>query len=131
MSFDLFGPATINDIRVGYISTTRGYVQNVSRYDANVYAQLNPGTQFIIQNRDLIRYGNINQVNQLAVQDTVPGVTPNSGCDDASGNTFGLDIYNPDGSIKDDAVIAATSGNPINGGVNLGPPRVYINGGGG
>ena len=127
MSFDLFGPATINDIRVGYISTTRGYVQNVSRYDANVYAQLNPGTQFIIQNRDLIRYGNINQVNQLAVQDTVPGVTPNNGCDDASGNTFGLDIYNPDGSIKDDAVIAATSGTPV----NVGPPRVYINGGGG
>ena len=41
------------------------------------------------------------------------------GCEDSSKNTFGLDIYNPDGSLKPDA-----TGTP-------GVPRVYINGGGG
>jgi hypothetical protein len=47
MSFDLFGPATKCDIRVGYISTDRGFVDNVGLYDANHYAKLNPGTQFL------------------------------------------------------------------------------------
>ena len=62
MSFNLFGPATICDIKVGYISTDRGYVDGISRYEANQYAALNPGTQFIFKNRDLIRYLNINEV---------------------------------------------------------------------
>ena len=119
MSFNLFGPATICDIKVGYISTDRGYVDGVNRYDANKYAQLNPGTQFIFKNRDLIRYLNINEVNELTPDDLLPKTIPTSGCDDSSKNTFGLDIYNPDGSLKPDA-----TGTP-------GVPRVYINGGGG
>ncbi len=119
MSFNLFGPATICDIKVGYISTNRGYVDGVSRYDANKYAQLNPGTQFIFKNRDLIRYLNINEVNDLTTDDLLPKTIPTSGCEDSSKNTFGLDIYNPDGSLKPDA-----TGTP-------GVPRVYINGGGG
>jgi len=118
MSFNLFGPATICDIKVGYISTNRGYVDGVSRYDANKYAQLNPGTQFIFKNRDLIRYLNINEVNDLTTDDLLPKTIPTSGCEDSSKNTFGLDIYNPDGSLKPDA-----TGTP-------GVPRVYINGGG-
>ena len=119
MSFNLFGPATICDIKVGYISTDRGYVEGVSRYEANQYAALNPGTQFIFKNRDLIRYLNINEVNQLTPDDLLPNRIPTNGCDQESVNTFGLDIYNPDGSLKQDA-----TGTP-------GSPRVYINGGGG
>lgn len=119
MSFNLFGPATICDIKVGYISTDRGYVDGVSRYEANQYAQLNPGTQFIFKNRDLIRYLSINEVNKLTTEDLLPKTIPTSGCEDSSKNTFGLDIYNPDGSFKEDA-----TGTP-------GVPRVYINGGGG
>ena len=119
MSFNLFGPATICDIKVGYISTDRGYVDGVSRYEANQYAQLNPGTQFIFKNRDKIRYLNINEVNRLSVDDLLPNTIPTSGCDDSSKNTFGLDIYNADGSFKEDA-----KGTP-------GVPRIYINGGGG
>ena len=69
MSFNLFGPATVNDIKVGYISTTRGYVDGVSRYEANVYAQLNPGTQFILKIEIWIRYLNINEVNALTSED--------------------------------------------------------------
>ena len=40
MGFDLFGPAKTSDIRVGYISTDRGYVPNVSICEANRYAKL-------------------------------------------------------------------------------------------
>ena len=119
MSFNLFGSATICDIKVGYISTDRGYVEGVSRYDANVYASLNPGTQFIVKNRDLIRYLNINEVNALTPDDLLPSKIPTTVCDQESANTFGLDIYNPDGSLKPDA-----TGTPQ-------PPRIYINGGGG
>ena len=67
--FDLFGPASTSDIRVGYISTDRGYVSNVSVCQANSYAKLNPGTTFIIKTREKIEYKNINEVNALTVND--------------------------------------------------------------
>jgi len=62
---NLFGPSDKNDIRVGYISTTRGYVTGVGVNDANIYAKSDPGTRFILQNRDYIKYLNINEVNKL------------------------------------------------------------------
>ena len=62
---NLFGPSDKNDIRVGYISTTRGYVTGVGVNDANIYAKSDPGTKFILQNRDYIKYLNINEVNKL------------------------------------------------------------------
>ncbi len=48
-TFNIFGPSSRCDIRVGYISTTRGYVDNLSVYDANKHAQLDPGTTFILK----------------------------------------------------------------------------------
>jgi hypothetical protein len=69
MSFNLFGPTTKNDIRVGYISTERGYVDSVSICEANDYAKKNPGTVFILRNRNIIRYLNINEVNDLTEED--------------------------------------------------------------
>mgnify|MGYP003313676484 FL=1 len=62
---NLFGASTKNDIKVGYISTTRGYVTGVGINDANKHAKKDPGTTFIIQNRDYINYLNINDVNAL------------------------------------------------------------------
>ena len=62
---NLFGPSTEDDIKVGYISTTRGYVTGVGVNDANIYAKKDPGTTFILQNRDYIKYLNINEVNAL------------------------------------------------------------------
>ena len=56
MGFNLFGPATKCDIRVGYISTDRGFVDGINIYEANSHAQLNPGTQFIFRNRDKVQY---------------------------------------------------------------------------
>ena len=66
-TFNLFGPISNNDIKVGYISTDRGYQEGVSVCDANEYAKLNPGTTFIFRpNRKKVEFLNINQVNELA-----------------------------------------------------------------
>ncbi len=64
-SFNIFGPATKNDIRLGYIDPDRGYITNVSILEANRYAALNPGSIFILENRDVTRYITINEVNAL------------------------------------------------------------------
>jgi len=101
MSFNLFGPADKCDIRVGYISTTRGYVDGVNRYEANKYAKLNPGTQFILRRRDKIQFMNINEVNKLEPKDLLPENSA-GGSEGCSGIT-GLDIYDDGGGIRSDA----------------------------
>ena len=88
MSFDLFGPATKCDIRVGYISTDRGFVDRVGVHDANQYAKLNPGTIFIFRNREKVQYLNINQVNRLQPSDMLP--VKNAGEGGACGGIVGL-----------------------------------------
>ena len=65
MSFNIFGPATKKDIRVGYIDPDIGYVENISILEANKYAALNPGTMFILKTRDATRYLTLNEVNAL------------------------------------------------------------------
>tara|TARA_R100001594_G_scaffold82215_1_gene116696 strand:+ start:10005 stop:14081 length:4077 start_codon:yes stop_codon:yes gene_type:complete len=67
--FNIFGPSTKCDVKVGYISTDRGYISGVGIHDANVYAKKNPGTTFIFQTRENIRYLNINEVNKLNADD--------------------------------------------------------------
>jgi len=66
MTFDLFGAASKDDIRVGYIDPTLGYVGEVTICEANDYAQKNPGTTFVFRNGDNnLEYLNVNEVNQL------------------------------------------------------------------
>ena len=62
--FDIFASnEDANDsVRVGYIHPRRGYISGLTVYEANKYAETNPGTQFIIANRDQIRYININEI---------------------------------------------------------------------
>ena len=74
MSFNIFWPATKDSIRVGYISTDRGFVEGVSICEANDYAKLNPGTQFVFRNRKYIKYLNINEVNKLTANDLLVGI---------------------------------------------------------
>jgi hypothetical protein len=74
MSFNIFGPATTDNIKVGYISTDRGFVEGLSISEANEYAKLNPETQFIFKNRKYIKFLNINQVNELTPNDLVVGI---------------------------------------------------------
>ncbi len=108
--FNLFGPPRTSDIRVGYISTDRGYVPNVSICEANSYAKLNPGTTFIIKNRKRIEYKNINEVNRLQPKDVfveapAQGQPLDEGSKDACG---GINLEKP-----------------------YGPPRAEFYGGGG
>ena len=79
MSFDLFGKTQKRDIRVGYISTDRGYVRGITILEANKYAFKNPGTVFILQTRDNTRYLNINEVNNLTAEDIIPSNTSGEG----------------------------------------------------
>lgn len=67
--FDIFGPNIKDGIKVGYISPERGYIEGLSICEANDYAKLNPGTQFIFKTRDRIDYLNINEVNKLTADD--------------------------------------------------------------
>ena len=64
-TFNVFGATTKKDIRVGYIDSKKGLVEGVTICDANSYAKLNPGTQFIFRNRQEIQYLNINELNAL------------------------------------------------------------------
>ena len=69
MSFNIFDFPKNSDVNVGYIDPTLGYVSGVSICDANEYARKNPGTTFIFETRDGIRYLNINEVNKLTPKD--------------------------------------------------------------
>ena len=57
---------SFDNIKVGYISETDGYIQNVSIADANAYAELNPDTEFIfIDGDEKVRFLTIGEVNAL------------------------------------------------------------------
>ena len=74
-------------VRVGYIDPKRGYISGLTVYEANKFAERNPGTQFIIANRDKVRYININEVNRLKNSDTLPKHRP-SGLVDRNSDEF-------------------------------------------
>ena len=134
-SFNIFGPATKKDIRVGYVDPDRGYVQNVSILEANKYAALNPGTVFILYNRDKTRYLTINEVNALTpdvlevdgnVCEGIQGLKPNErppftapfgsgGTGDGTGTTGGTDAQLTGSGAYDDGCRG----------------RLYLSGGGG
>ena len=57
---------SFDNIKVGYISETDGYVKGVSIADANAYAELNPETEFIfIDGDEKVRFLTISEVNAL------------------------------------------------------------------
>ena len=57
---------SFDNIKVGYISETDGYIKDVSIADANAYAELNPDTEFIfIDGDEKVRFLTINEVNAL------------------------------------------------------------------
>ena len=65
-SFNLFGSISKDEIRVGYISTTRGYITGVDICAANAHAKQNPGETFIYKpDRKTVKFLNINGVNEL------------------------------------------------------------------
>ena len=76
--FDIFAnDENANDgIRVGYIDSKRGYISGLSVYEANKYAERNPGTQFILATRDEVKYLNITGVNKLTNKSIIPKNSP-------------------------------------------------------
>ena len=125
MSFDLFGPATKCDIRVGYISTDRGFVDDVGIHAANKYAQLNPGTTFIFRNREKVQYLNINEVNRLQPSDMLPKA--NAGDGGGCTGIVGLNVEGDTSKGIDGNVITLKSGVKL----NKDTTRVDFYGGGG
>ena len=61
-----------SNIRVGYIDKKLGYVNNVSIKEAKRVAKDDPGKTFILENRDGVRYLNINEVIDLKLKDVKP-----------------------------------------------------------
>jgi len=71
-TFNLLGAATKDDIKVGYIDPTLGYVTGIGVCQANEYAKKNPGTVFIFKNGNGdLKYLRINEVNRLTPKDIV------------------------------------------------------------
>jgi len=57
---------SFDNIKVGYISETEGYIRDISIADANAYAELNPETEFIfIDGDEKVRFLTISEVNAL------------------------------------------------------------------
>ena len=57
---------SFDNIKVGYISETEGYVRDISIADANAYAELNPETEFIfIDGDEKVKFLTISEVNAL------------------------------------------------------------------
>ena len=87
-TLNIFTAPTKDDIRVGYISTDRGFVGGITICEANTYAKANPGTVFILRNRENIKYIGINEVNQLTpndidvVADDCGGIKVDKTCND-------------------------------------------------
>ena len=141
MSFNLFGAASNNDIRVGYIDPERGYVRDVTISEANQYAALNPGHTFILETRDKTRYLTINQVNALTPADILPSSSA------ATGTCGGVEGLRPDDFNLDDGEVPVSYGGGANGGgprggtggpgatnnsfIRANPARIKITGGGG
>ena len=86
-------PTSFSNIKVGYISETDGYIQNVSISDANVYAESNPNTEFIfIDGDEKVRYLTIDEVNGLTPKNLLrsdPCITGDQPCGPPSLKFFG------------------------------------------
>ena len=106
MSFNIFDYPRNTDITVGYVDPNQGYVTGVSICDANEYAKKNPGTTFIFENRNGIRYLNINEVNQLTPKDLASSAETCTGVEVEGNPDPPQSIFRGGGGI-------GASGNPV------------------
>ena len=117
-TFNIFGAATRDDIHVGYISTDRGMVSNVSICEANELAKKDPGMLFIFRDREKIQYININKVNELTVNDLLEDVGEECGI--ISGGNDEVGVASVKGITVDDTQIVCTPEVQVFGGGGLG-----------
>ena len=84
---------SINNIHVGWVQGTQGYVKHKTVEDANAYEAKNPGTQFIFVDGDRkVHFLTIDEVNKLTVRDLLrkePCVTRQLPCPPPTLNFFG------------------------------------------
>ncbi len=118
---DIFGAPSKEGIDVGYISSDRGYVTNVTICEANEYAKSNPGTVFIVKNRDWVKYLSINEVNELEPKDLLP--------DDW--DKCSLNVDPKEVNVSSTGIVTTTSGIRIEGEVDSCVTKVAFYGGGG
>ena len=111
--FTFTAPNTKCNITVGYISSERGLVDGVGLYEANQYAKLNPGTQFIFRNRDFVKYLNINEVNKLNPDSLLPNKRSAAG---SCSGIVGLNLEGDSTKSVDDALGLGEDGIPFTGG---------------
>ena len=127
-TFNIFSPPTKEGIDVGYISSDRGYIQNVTICEANEYAKSNPGTVFIVRNREVVKYLGINEVNTLNPEDLIP----QGAVDDCAGYQ---EYEDPDNTTSINSVIPKPLVGPTGIDVFHNPnpckPTVHFYGGGG
>ena len=127
-TFNIFDSPTKEGIDVGYISSDRGYVQNVTICEANEYAKSNPGTVFIVRNREFVKYLGINSVNTLNPQDLIP----QGAVDECAGYQ---EYEDPDNTSSTNSVIPKPPVGPTGIDVFHNPnpckPTVHFYGGGG
>ena len=117
-TFNIFGAATRDDIQVGYISTERGMVSNVSICEANELAKKDPGMLFIFRDREKIQYININKVNELTVNDLLEDVGDECGI--VSGGNDEVGVASVKGISVDDTQIVCKPEVQVFGGGGLG-----------
>ena len=84
---------SINNIHVGWVQGTQGYVKHKTVEDANAYEAKNPGTQFIFVDGDRkVHFLTIDEVNKLTVNDLMrkePCVTRQLPCPPPTLTFFG------------------------------------------
>ena len=84
---------SINNIHVGWVQGTQGYVKHKTVEDANAYEAKNPGTQFIFVDGDRkVHFLTIDEVNKLTVRDLLrkePCVTRQLPCPPPTLTFFG------------------------------------------
>jgi len=122
---------SINNIKVGYISQTEGYIQGLTVSQANAHENLNPGTIYIFVDGDgKVRYLTIDGVNNLTVNDlqrTDPCATAPRPCGPPIINFFGGGGIGAIGNavIDENGVILAVDLESGGYGYNT-PPQVQV-----
>ena len=136
-NYDAFGTGSKlrkqnQDVRVGYIDPVRGYIDGLTVYQSNKYAEANPGTQFIHKNRDRVVYININTVNKLTNKNIRPRkgsykLTDDEGnytdCNTIKGlttNPNGTELPNKPGEGFDGFIPGVSGGTGTGGGAGFG-----------
>ena len=125
--------ATISpdNIKIGYVHHTKGYIKHRTVADANAYEKLNPGSTFIfIDGNGRVKYLTIDDVNSLTTSDllrTDPCDTTQKPCGPPTFHFFGGRGVGAEANPVVDSHGNIIAGDIISGGVGYKtPPQVQV-----